>query len=146
MTSVGRRTKIIATLGPATDDTRVLDGLLLAGVDVCRVNLSHGSIESSLARVAQVREAAARSHRYVGVLCDLPGPKIRTALFVEDGVQVAPGDRLRLVDARPDGTSTSDASVIAIDLDGAVRLLQAGDIVSLGDGGVELVVIASGED
>jgi pyruvate kinase len=141
----GRRTKIIATLGPATDDPRVLDSLLAGGADVCRVNLSHGPIEGSLARVAQVREAAERANRYIAVLCDLPGPKVRTALFA-DGVEVVPGQRLRLVDASPDGTSTSDGEVIAIDLDGAVHLLQPGDIVSLGDGGVELVVVEAGED
>ena len=79
----------------------MLDALLGAGVDVCRVNLSHGPIESSLARVAQVREAAARAKRYVAVLCDLPGPKIRTALFAGGGVEVAPGHRLQLVEAGP---------------------------------------------
>jgi pyruvate kinase len=140
-----RRTKIIATLGPATDEPRVLDALLAAGVDVCRVNLSHGPIEGSLARVAQVRAAAARAKRYVGVLCDLPGPKVRTAVFDEEGVTVEPGHRLQLVDGCPDGPPTSDAAVIAIALEGAVALLQPGDIVSLGDGGVELVVVELGE-
>jgi pyruvate kinase len=136
-----RRTKIIATLGPATDEPRVLDALLAAGVDVCRVNLSHGPIEGSLARVAQVRRAAARAKRYVGVLCDLPGPKVRTALFEGEGVTVAPGHRLQLVDGCPNGPETSDDAVIAIAFEGAVALLQPGDIVSLGDGGVELVVV-----
>jgi pyruvate kinase len=145
VTAHGRRTKIIATLGPATDDPTVLDALLAAGVDVCRVNLSHGPIESSLARVAQVREAAARAKRYIAVLCDLPGPKIRTALFAGEGVDVAPGHRLQLVEAGPDGPDASDGSVIAICLDGAVRLLRPGDIVSLGDGGVDLFVVEAGE-
>jgi pyruvate kinase len=141
-----RRTKIIATLGPATDEPRVLDALLAAGVDVCRINLSHGPIEGSLARVAQVREAAARTDRYVGVLCDLPGPKVRTALFPDEGVVVEPGHRLQLVEAGPAGPTTSDDAVIAIALEGAVRLLRPGDIVSLGDGGVELFVVEAGED
>jgi len=61
VTGLERRTKIIATLGPATDEPRVLDALLAAGVDVCRVNLSHGPIERSLERVAQARSAAARA-------------------------------------------------------------------------------------
>ena len=146
MVAAVRRTKIVATLGPATDDPRVLDGLLAAGVDVCRVNLSHGPIEGSLARVAQVREAAARAGRYIGILCDLPGPKIRTTLFEGDGVEVAAGHRLELVEAAPDARRGSDASSIAICLDGAVRLLQPGDVVSLGDGGVQLVVIEAGEE
>ncbi|MEO5678359.1 MAG: pyruvate kinase, partial [Acidimicrobiales bacterium] len=108
-----RRTKIVATLGPATDDPAVLDGLIAAGTDTCRVNLSHGPIESSLARVAQVRAAADRAGRYIGVLCDLPGPKVRTAAFADD-VRVAPGQRLHLVNAEPSGPATSDGSVIAI--------------------------------
>ncbi len=116
MTAVGRRTKIIATLGPATDDPKVLDALLVAGVDVCRVNLSHGPIEGSLARVAQVRAAAARAGRYVGVLCDLPGPKIRTALFPGEGIELLTGHRVQLVDVGPDGPDTSDELVIAIGL------------------------------
>ena len=140
-----RRTKIIATLGPATDDPRVLDALLAAGTDVCRVNLSHGPIEGSLARVAQVREAAARAHRYVAVLCDLPGPKVRTALFEGDGATVAPGDRLQIVDASPDSPVCSDATLIVIAFEGAVSLLQPGDIISLGDGGVELMILETGD-
>ncbi len=146
VTAPGRRTKIIATLGPATDDPAVLDALLVAGVDVCRVNLSHGPIESSLVRVAQVREAATRAKRYVGVLCDLPGPKVRTALFAGEGVEVAQGDRLQLVEAGPDGPATSDASVIAIAFEGAVHMLRPGDIVSLGDGGVELFVTEASQE
>jgi len=146
VTGLERRTKIVATLGPATDEPRVLDALLAAGVDVCRVNLSHGPIESSLERVAQVRSAAARAKRYIGVLCDLPGPKIRTAAFDGDGVEVAAGHRLRLVDAGPDEPSTSDDSVIVIGMDGAAGLLRVGDTVSLGDGGVELVVVEAGDD
>ncbi len=141
-----RRTKIVATLGPATDEPRVLDALLAAGADTCRINLSHGPIETSLARVAQVREAAERAGRYIGVLCDLPGPKVRTAPFADEGVDVDPGQRLHLVDAEPDGPSTSDGSIIAVALEGAVSLLQAGDIVGLGDGGVQMVVIEPGSD
>ena len=138
--TVGRRTKIVATLGPATDDPAVLDALLAAGTDTCRVNLSHGPIETSVARVAQVRQAAERAGRHIAVLCDLPGPKVRTAVFA-GVVDLAPGQRLRLVDTGPGGPSTSSGSVIAIALEGAVSLLQPGDIVGLGDGGVQLSVV-----
>jgi len=141
----GRRTKIVATLGPATDDPRVLDALLAAGTDTCRVNLSHGPIEASLARVAQIRRAADRASRYIGVLCDLPGPKVRTAAF-EDGVEVAPGQRLHLVNTEGGRPLTSDGSVIGIALEDAVSLLQPGDVVGLGDGGVQLVVVEPGSD
>ena len=142
---VGRRTKIVATLGPATDDPKVLDALIDAGTDTCRVNLSHGPIETSVARVAQVRQAAGRAGRHIGVLCDLPGPKVRTAAF-EDGVEVVPGQRLHLVNAGPGNPLTSDGSVIAVALAGAVSLLEPGDIVGLGDGGVQLEVLEPGSD
>ena len=145
MVTVGRCTKIVATLGPATDDPRVLDGLLAAGTDTCRVNLSHGPIETSLARVAQVRQAAQRAGRHVGVLCDLPGPKVRTAAF-EDGVEVIPGQRLQLADAPPGSDAASTGSVIGIALEGAVSRLQPGDVVGLGDGGVQLLVVETGSD
>ncbi len=146
MVTAERRTKIVATLGPATDDPSVLDAMLAAGVDTCRVNLSHGPIEGSLARVAQVRAAAERAGRHISVLCDLPGPKVRTALFPGEGIDVKPGQRINLVDVGPDGPDTSDDSVIGIAMDGAVSLLQAGDIVGLGDGGVQLVVVEPGSD
>ena len=141
--TVGRRTKIVATLGPATDDPRVLDALLAAGTDTCRVNLSHGPIETSLARVAQVRDAARRAGQHIGVLCDLPGPKVRAATF-EDGVEVIPCQRLHLVDAPPGTGTASTGSVIGIALEGAVSRLEPGDVVGLGDGGVQLVVVEVG--
>ncbi|MDO9173873.1 MAG: pyruvate kinase, partial [Actinomycetota bacterium] len=75
------RTKIVATLGPASATAEVLDELLLAGVDVVRLNLSHGTLESHLERMQQVREAAARTGRVVAVLADLPGPKVRSGQF-----------------------------------------------------------------
>src|SRR4051794_38119102 len=75
-----RRTKIVATLGPATDDPAVLDGILRAGVDVARVNFSHGTEADHPGRVARLREAAAKHGRVVAVLADLPGPKLRVKI------------------------------------------------------------------
>ncbi|HEX4611712.1 MAG TPA: pyruvate kinase [Urbifossiella sp.] len=72
-----RRTKIVATLGPATDDPAVLEAVLRAGVDVARVNFSHGSADEHLGRVARFRDAARRVGKYAAVLADLPGPKLR---------------------------------------------------------------------
>jgi pyruvate kinase len=72
-----RRTKIVATLGPATDSPEQLEAVLRAGVDVARINFSHGTAEEHIARVAQFREAAARVGKLAGVLADLPGPKHR---------------------------------------------------------------------
>jgi pyruvate kinase len=72
-----RRTKIVATLGPATDSPEQLETVLRAGVDVARINFSHGTGEEHLARVTRFREAAARVGKIAGVLADLPGPKLR---------------------------------------------------------------------
>ena len=72
-----RRTKIVATMGPATDDPKVLDEMIAAGVDVVRLNMSHGTHEDHERRADWVRNRARASGRQVGVLIDLQGPKIR---------------------------------------------------------------------
>ncbi|MBD3669473.1 MAG: pyruvate kinase [Gammaproteobacteria bacterium] len=82
-----RRTKIVATLGPATDDPKVMDKIIEAGVDVVRINFSHGSPEEHAERVEKVRNRARAHGRQVGVLCDLQGPKIRIERF-KDGKKV----------------------------------------------------------
>lgn len=91
-----RRTKIVATLGPATDREGELERIIEAGVDVVRINMSHGNPEEHIARASQVREIAARLDREVGVLVDLQGPKIRIARFADDSVFLIPGDAFAL--------------------------------------------------
>ena len=86
-----RRAKIVATLGPATDDMQVLCELIRAGTDVVRVNFSHGSFEEHARRVQLVRDAAKKVGRYVGILGDLSGPKIRIDRFVEGKVELVEG-------------------------------------------------------
>ena len=78
-----RRTKIVATLGPATDEPDVLESLIRAGADVLRFNFSHGAAEDQRARVEQVRSIASKLGRYVGIMGDLQGPKIRIESFKE---------------------------------------------------------------
>ncbi len=87
-----RRTKIVATLGPATDDPKVLDKVIEAGVDVVRINFSHGSPEEHLERAERVRNRARAHGRQVGVLADLQGPKIRIEKFREGQVLLQEGD------------------------------------------------------
>ena len=91
MTEQRRRTKILATLGPATDAPGVLDALLRAGVDVVRLNFSHGDPSAQIARAEAVRAAAARVGTEVGILADLPGPKIRIEKFANDKVRPKSG-------------------------------------------------------
>ena len=83
---LARRTKIVATLGPASDSEEVLDALLLAGVDCVRLNCSHGTHEDLHTRAAAARAAAQRAGRPLGVLFDLQGPKLRLSADTEQRV------------------------------------------------------------
>jgi len=96
MSTVLRRTKIVATLGPATDRKGELEKMIKAGLDVVRINMSHGNPEEHKKRVASVRELAKKLDREVGVLVDLQGPKIRIARFTEDKVFLEDGDKFSL--------------------------------------------------
>jgi pyruvate kinase len=133
-----RRTKIIATIGPASDPPDVLRVLFEAGADVARLALAHGPLSSSLDRLARVKAASEALGRPVGTLVDLPGPKVRSAPFDAGGVRLEVGSRVRLTEAAAGDHST--AEVVAVDLPGAVDALAAGDRVALGDGGVAMVV------
>ncbi len=140
----GRRTKIVATIGPASDPPAVLRGLFEAGADVARLGLAHGPLDQSLDRLRRIREAAADVGRSVGVLADLPGPKVRTAAFADEGVVLLPGSTVRLTQAEPGDRSS--AEVVAVELADAVDALQPGDRVALGDGGVTLLVVEGAGD
>lgn len=96
MSSGIRRTKIVATLGPATDRDGELERIIKAGVDVVRMNMSHGNPEDHIGRAKQVREIAAKLDRQVGVLVDLQGPKIRVTKFKNDSVFLAVGNKFSL--------------------------------------------------
>ena len=138
MTTIKRRTKILATLGPATDPPGVLDALLSAGVDVVRLNFSHGDPSSQVARAQAVREAAQRVGVEVGILADLPGPKIRIERFAEGRVLLKTGDRFDLVastDAPPG--NLREVGVSYLGLPGDVR---PGDVLLLDDGLLQLRV------
>src|SRR4051812_7071976 len=93
-----RQTKIIATVGPASDSADLLDALIAAGTDIVRLNFSHGTHESHAATFERVRDAAKRAGREVAILQDLGGPKIRTGLL-EGGkpIRLEPGQELRIV-------------------------------------------------
>jgi pyruvate kinase len=138
MTDHRRRTKILATLGPATDAPGVLDALLRAGVDVVRLNFSHGDPSAQVARALAVREAAQRAGTEVGVLVDLPGPKLRIERFAQGRVQLQAGNRFDLVasgDAPP-----GDEHQVGISYLGLVDDVHPGDTLLLDDGLMQLQV------
>jgi len=91
MKMVPRRTKILATLGPATESEAAIDGIIKAGVDIVRLNFSHGDHEDHIKRANLVKELAARNHRSVGILVDLQGPKIRVQRFVDGKIDLQEG-------------------------------------------------------
>ncbi|MDP9083537.1 MAG: pyruvate kinase [Pseudomonadota bacterium] len=134
-----RRTKIVATLGPATDDPVVLAEIVRAGVDVVRLNFSHGAVADHARRVDLVREAARQAGRYVGVLGDLQGPKIRIDRFLAGKVFLEDGAHFVLDAELAVDAGTVDAVGIAYK-----RLptdVFAGDVLLLNDGQISLQVL-----
>ncbi|MCU7959434.1 MAG: pyruvate kinase [gamma proteobacterium symbiont of Bathyaustriella thionipta] len=133
-----RRTKIVATLGPATDDPRVLDDVIAAGVDVVRLNMSHGSHEEQAERAESVRNRARASGRQVGVLVDLQGPKIRIGRFVEGYITLDEGDEFSLdLDCPEDAGNQQSVNISYEDL---ITDVSRGDTLLLDDGAVVLWV------
>jgi pyruvate kinase len=133
-----RRTKIVATIGPGTDDPAVFEQVLGAGVDVVRVNLSHGSADDHRRRVQQVRECAERFGRHIGVLADLQGPKIRIERFAEGSVNLQVGEEFVLGGERdPD---SGDASGVSFTYKGLPSDVSPGDTLLLDDGRIVLIV------
>jgi pyruvate kinase len=137
-----RRTKIVATLGPASDGTEVLAAMVDAGMDVARLALAHGTPQSHLERIDQLRALGRDNYRNIGVLADLPGPKVRAREFSEGGVFLAEGDHVWL--ERGEGASTAERIVIGEpQLSGIV---DPHDIIVLGDGAVTLQAVAVDPD
>jgi pyruvate kinase len=126
-----RRTKIVATLGPATDDPAVLDRLVAAGMDVARVNCSHGGADDLLRRAREVRAAAERAGRAIGLLFDLQGPKLRLSSATETRA-LEVGDVITFNGGGPDA--------VAVDFDGFARLCTAQSEIVIGDGVPRLTV------
>ncbi len=133
-----RRTKIIATLGPATSDARMLDKIIEAGVDVVRVNFSHGSPEEHIGRADQLRNRARAHGRQVGVLCDLQGPKIRIECFKDGKVELEDGAPFTLDTALDPKAGTVER--VGISYKALPDDVRRGDTLLLDDGGIVLWV------
>ncbi|HEV2426863.1 MAG TPA: pyruvate kinase [Acidimicrobiales bacterium] len=131
-----RRTRIVATLGPASEDEAMVKALVAAGVDVFRLSFAHGDIPSNLARLRRVRSLAPD----LAIMIDLPGPKIRAGSFGVTPVELSVGDDVELVEGFGE---SSTATRIVVEREGVLSLLRSGDSVHLGDGGVSLEVVGS---
>jgi pyruvate kinase len=134
-----RRAKIVATLGPATDDLEVLTQMMRAGLDVVRLNASHGTVDDRRRRLAQVREAAQRADRCVGVLLDLAGPKIRIECFRDGCVQLSEGAPFTLDTALDPRAGT--AAAVGVAYKNLPKDVGPGDTLLLNDGQIVLDVV-----
>ena len=132
-----RRTKIVATIGPASDSDETLLRLVEAGVDVFRLSFAHGDIPSGIERLRRVRALAPDA----AIMVDIPGPKIRAGTFGTSSVSLDVGQEVELVEAFDD---TSTASRIAVERHNVLSQLKPGDKVHIGDGGVSLDVQSTG--
>jgi pyruvate kinase len=131
-----RHTKIIATLGPASDNDAVIDALIAAGTNIFRLNFSHGTHETQAAAFARIRAAADRARREVAILQDLSGPKIRTGPLANGSFTAAPGDRLTIAT----GDFAGGPGRISTTFAGLARSVRRGDRLLLADGAIELRV------
>jgi len=139
-----RRTKIVATLGPASNSPEVLEQLILAGVDVCRLNFSHGTPDEHKARANLVREIAAKHGRFVALLGDLQGPKIRIAKFADKRIELKEGDSFRFSVTHPRDAGTQE--VVGIDYPDLIKDCKTGDELLLDDGRVVMLVESTTAD
>jgi len=133
-----RRTKIIATLGPSTDDPKVMEKMILAGASVFRLNMSHGSTSDQIRRARLVREVSARLDREVALLADLQGPKIRVERFENGSVELSPGDAFTL-DAE-DAVTPGNQERVGVSYGALARDVKAGDVLLLDDGLISMTV------
>jgi pyruvate kinase len=133
-----RRTKIVTTLGPATDQSDVLEQLILAGANVVRLNFSHGSADEQKQRAANVRKIAKKLNAHVAILGDLQGPKIRIARFKNDKVELKQGQEFTL-DAEFD-PKEGDNNIVGLDYKELPQDVSSGDILLLDDGRIRLKV------
>jgi pyruvate kinase len=136
-----RRTKIVATIGPASRDPEVLVRMVDAGMDVARLNFSHGSADEHAETARLVREAAGRAGRQVAILQDLPGPKLRIGPLVDDIAELKPGDHLTFVCGA--NSFEGDARRMSISWAGLAESVDTGEIVYLADGAVRLRVLTT---
>ena len=129
---MARRSKIIATIGPASENARTLKGMIEAGMDVARIGLAHGTVDEQIAKFQMVRAVAADLGRHVGIVVDLPGPKVRCMPFTDGGAELGEDTQVSL------GVEETKSSSDHIDVDypSLLQDVQLGDSLSFGDGQV----------
>jgi len=134
-----RATKIVATLGPASSDPALLEQMIRAGVNVVRLNFSHGTAQDHIERARLVREASQRAGREVAIMADLQGPKIRVGKFAEGKVFLEPGQPFILDASR---ATLGDINGVGLDYKALPHEVHAGDVLLLNDGLIVMTVDA----
>ena len=132
-----RRTKIVATIGPACRDPETLARMVEAGLDVARLNFSHGTREEHAENVRRVRDASRRAGRQVAILQDLPGPKLRIGPLRDDLIDLRPGDQLTL---ECGSEEPGDEQRISVSWKGLAAAVEGDDVIYLADGRIRLRV------
>ncbi len=140
-TKISIKTKIICTIGPASREPEILEKLMRAGMNVCRLNFSHGSQDEHAALIRDIREISARLKKPVAILQDLAGPKIRTGPVAGGSITLVEGAAFRLTNREVHG----DASEVGLTFPDLPRTVEAGDALLLADGLMELVVESTNE-
>jgi len=135
--SIGRRAKIICTLGPAVDDIEKLEALIAAGMDAARLNMSFGTLEEQAARIDRLREASARAKRPIALIADIPGWKVRLGLLASQVADLVPATTVRFV---LDKGQVGTAEALPVDAHFFHENMIRGDKVLLSDGLVSLEV------
>jgi len=135
----GSRTKVVATLGPSVDDPLILEQLIASGVDVVRLNFSHGHMTDHTHRVTMIRNISQKLHKEVGILADLQGPKIRITQFAQQRVVLSKG-ALFTLDAEV-AEDAGDQNQVGITYKNLPQEVKVGDILLLNDGLIALKVL-----
>ncbi|MFO7692063.1 MAG: pyruvate kinase [Vicinamibacterales bacterium] len=130
------KTRIVATIGPASDSPEMLERLIRAGMDIARLNFSHGTFDEHAARIARIRAAQRAAGRRVAIMADLPGPKMRIGTIEPEPIELRPGDVFTLTSEDAPGT----AARVSVSFARLPRVVKPGDRLFLNDGLVQLVV------
>ena len=133
-----RRTKIVCTIGPASDSPEMLEKLIKAGMDVARLNFSHGDQSFHAENIRRIREAAGAVGKPVAILGDLQGPKLRVGIMPEGGVPIADGETLVLTTEHVTGAPGR----VPVQYEHLPEVVEPGDRILIDDGLLELVVTA----
>jgi len=137
-----RRTKIVCTIGPASQSEKILTGLIQAGMDVARLNFSHGDYAFHKTTIGRIRRIARRLGRPVAILQDLQGPKIRIGVIESDRAMLQTGRRFTLTTRKTVGNSR----IVSVNYSRLQRVIKRGDMILLGDGEIELKALSVRRD